>query len=347
VTLTREQIESQQRVVARRRQADAALTPDQEALLKLQSGAGNAAVSRAVLARELPSIIPKLDPPKPMDDAIKQQVVAYVQKMHVAIQDMNLHGTISMPEVVNWVRQNVPASLAATPFQIEQVVVEVLGVDTPPASRKVVSADGRSAEVEARILNSLPKPPKEFKIYAGPGTLTFAFSGSATYKAGPVTATADKDGGSVTVKEGDKSVTGKGSFAGDAFGLKASVKGLSFDAQIKKDSATKEWSHFTANVKIPIAGGETVEGRPPNEEISEAVMKAEGAIEDVIAYMAAGGSPTDEAVTSKMGVIKPALDKVSAAVEQKKGPQASLKITVGTGDPKLGSYGVVSLVINF
>ena len=35
------------------------------------------------------------------------------------------------------------------------------------------------------------------------------------------------------------------------------------------------------------------------------------------------------------------------AVEQRKEPQASLKITVGTGDPKLGTYGVVGLVIEF
>jgi hypothetical protein len=347
VTLTREQLESQQRYVARQRQQDPQLTPDQAALLKLQSGAGNAAVARAVLARDLPAVVPQIQPPAPMDGAIAMRVVAYLERMRLAIQLHNEQGTISMPELVNWVRQNVPEALAATPFQIEVVISDTLKGDTPPPSRKVVSADGRAAEVESRILNSLPKPPKEFKIYAGPGTLTFAFSGSAEAKLGAVTAKGDKDGGSVTVKDGDKSVTGSGNWAGDAFGLKASVKGLSFDAQIKKDSTTKAWSHFTANVKIPIAGGETVEGVPPTPEIAEAVMKAEGAIEDVIAYMAAGGSPTDEAVTSKMGVIKTALSAVTAAVEQRKGPQASLKITVGTGDPKLGSYGVVSLVVNF
>jgi hypothetical protein len=267
--------------------------------------------------------------------------------MKTTIQEHIIHGTISMPELVNMVRQSVPESLTYKPFDIEVVISETLGGLTPPYSRKVLTADGRSAELEATMLNSIPKPPKELKIYAGPGTLTFAFSGSAEAKLGPVTAKGDKDGGSVTVKDGEKSVTGGGNWAGDAFGLKASVKGLSFDAQIKKDSATKAWSHFTANVKIPIAGGETVEGVPPTAEITEAEMKAEGAIEDVIAYMAAGGSPTDEAVTSKMGVIKPALSNVTAAVEQRKGPQASLKITVGAGDPKLGSYGVVSLVVNF
>jgi hypothetical protein len=54
-----------------------------------------------------------------------------------------------------------------------------------------------------------------------------------------------------------------------------------------------------------------------------------------------------EFVKTKPGAIKPALSKVSAAVEQRKGPAARVKFSVGTGDPKLGSYGTVSLVIEF
>src|SRR4051812_24835282 len=300
-----------------------------------------------MLNRQLPDLMPRIQPPAPMDDAIRMRVVDYLERMRTAIQIHNLEGTISMPELVNWVRQNVPEALAATPFQIEVVIVETLAGDVPPPTRKQLSADGRAAEVESRMLNSIPKPPKELKIYAGPGALTFAFSGEAKLAVGAVTATADKDGGSVTVKDGDKSVTGSASFAGDSFGLKASVGGLSFDAQIRKDSGTKQWSKFNATVKIPITGGETVEGRPPHEEITQTVMQAEAAIEDVIAHISAGGSPTDEAVRSKMGLIKPALDTVGKAVEARKGPQASVKVTVGTGDPKLGSYGVVSLVIEF
>jgi alcohol dehydrogenase class IV len=90
-----------------------------------------------------------------------------------------------------------------------------------------------------------------------------------------------------------------------------------------------------------------VEERPPTEEITESVMKAQGAIADVIAHLQAGGSPTDDFVKAKMGDIKPAITKVSAAVEQRKGPKASVSVSVGGGDPKLGTYGMVSLVIEF
>jgi hypothetical protein len=346
VRLTREQLEEHQRHVARRKEPDAPLTREQEQMLKLQSGVGNAAIARAMLNRQLPDLVPRLGPPQPMEDAIRMKVVAYLERMRLAIQLHNMDGTMSMPELVNQVRQNVPEALAATPFQIEMAIVEVLGGDTPPPVRKVVTPDGRSQEVAARILNSIPKPPKELQLHAGPGTLTFAFAGEAKAHVGPVTAKADKDGGSVTVKQGEASLTGQASFAGDSVGLKASIKGLSFDAQLRK-GAGNEWSKFAATVKIPIGGDETVEDRPPLEEITAAVVQAEAAINDVVAHLAQGGSPSDEAVRSKMALIKPAFEKVGEAVEARKGPQAGLKLTVGTGDPKLGSYGVVSLVVEF
>jgi hypothetical protein len=316
VTLTREELEEHQRHVARRKEPDAPLTREQEQMLKLQTGVGNAAIARAMLNRQLPDLVPRLKPPQPMDDAIRMKVVAYLEKMRLAIQLRIEEGAISMPELVNQVRQNVPEALAATPLQIELVIAEVLAGDTPPPVREVVTPDGRQQQLAARILNSIPKPPQELQLHAGPGTLSFAFTGEAA-------------------------------FAGDSVGLKASIKGLSFDAQLRKDAGTKQWSKFTANVKIPIGGDETVEDRPPLEELTAAVMQAEAAINEVAAHLAQGGSPTDEVVRSKMALIKPAFEKVGEAVEARKGPQAGLKLTVGTGDPKLGTYGVVSFVVEF
>jgi hypothetical protein len=345
VTFSYEELEDGPRRSARR--PDEAPSPAADRILRLQASAGNAAVARAILARELPALVPPIRVQEmPADVAAK--VAAYLQTMRLAIQLRKQDGTISMPEVVNLVRQNVPESLTATPFQIELVVTDTLQGDTPPASRAAQSADGRSAQLEASILNHLPKPPKELKLYAGPGSLSFSMSGvEAAVKAGPVTATADKDGATVKVKEGGASVTGTASFQGDAFGLKAAVGGASFDASVHKDSATKQWSKWQASVKIPIAGGETVEERPPTEEITESVMKAQAAIADVIAHLQAGGSPGDDFVKQKMGDIKPAISKVSGAVEQRKGPKASVKLSVGSGDAKLGTYGMVSLVVEF
>lgn len=350
MTLSRQELEQWKRNTEQlpQKTPEPIVPPDQEAFMRLQNGVGNAALARAMLNRDdLPSVIPKLAPPEQMPAAIAAPVKAYLEKMRLAVQLRNQDGTMSMPELVNWIRQAVPESLQATIFQIQMVITDVLGQDTPPPVRKQTSADGRSAQVEASILNSLPHPPKELKIYAGPGQLTLGFTGTVELKAGPVKVDADKDGGKVEVKEGDKSVTGSASFAGDAFGLKASVGAASFEAQLKKDAATKEWSHFNATLKVPIAGGETVEERPPVEEVISSVIAAQGAIGDVVQHLREGGSPTDDVIKQKMALIKPAIDNVGKAVEQRKGPQASVKVTVGTGDPKLGTFGTISLVIEF
>ena len=52
-------------------------------------------------------------------------------------------------------------------------------------------------------------------------------------------------------------------------------------------------SKFTATVKIPIVGDETVEARPPVEEITESVLAAEAAINEVAGHLArAAARPT-------------------------------------------------------
>src|SRR4051794_15027126 len=108
-------------------------------MLKLQTGVGNAALARAMLNRQLPDLIPRIQPPAPMDEAIKMQVAAYLEKMRLAIQLHNEAGTISMPELVNQIRQNVPDALGATPYQIEVVITEILAGDTPPPVRKIAT----------------------------------------------------------------------------------------------------------------------------------------------------------------------------------------------------------------
>ena len=67
VSLTREELLEQQKQHQRVKEPDAPLTPQQEQMLKLQTGVGNAALARAMLNRELPDLVPRLQPPQPMD----------------------------------------------------------------------------------------------------------------------------------------------------------------------------------------------------------------------------------------------------------------------------------------
>jgi hypothetical protein len=251
-----------------------------------------------------------------------------------------------MPEVVAQVRREVPETQSTTAFQVEMEVRDVLGSDQPPDQRTTQTSQGDAAQLQARVSNALPKVPTEFKINAGPGTLAFSLSGIEAKAAG-VTVKAGPSGAEADVKKGDVSAGATASFAGDAFGVKASVGTASFDASIAKDPATKTWSKWSANFKFPIIGGETVEARPPIDEISQSVVQAQSAIAEVVAYLQNGGSPTDDFVKTKLAAIKPAISKVSAAVEQRKGPKASVKVSAGGGDPTLGTSVVVSLVIEF
>jgi hypothetical protein len=302
-------------------------------------------VTRIVVARDYASLGSPIAVPQ-MPTAVRMRVDAYLERMRLAIQLRNVDGTMSMPELVNMVRQNVPEALTVTPFQVEVAIVETLGKDTPPPARAKQTADGRSEQTAAAILNLLSKLPKELRFHAGPGLVVLSLSG-ATVEAGPVTGKATLGGGEVTLKGGTVSVTGTASYQGDTFGLKTSVGGASFDASIHRDDTTKDWSTWSASVKIPIAGGESVEERPPVQDLAESVTKAQAAIGDVIAHLRAGGKPTDDFVRKRMGDVKPAIGKVSSAVEQRKGPRASVKLSAGSGDPKLGSYGTASLVIEF
>ena len=92
-----------------------------------------------MLNRELPALVPKIAAPEPLPVPIAMRVVAYLERMRLAIMLRNRDGTISMPELVNLVRQNVPESLAGTPCQIEMEISETLGGDTPPPVRGVAA----------------------------------------------------------------------------------------------------------------------------------------------------------------------------------------------------------------
>ena len=163
-------------------------------------------MARAMLNRQLPELVPRSRLRSRW--AIKMRVVAYLERMRLAIQLHNREGTISMPELVN---QDPPerARRRSPPRRTRSrwLITETRRERRRPV-RKVVKPDGRSAR-SRRGSELDPEAAEGAQDPRRPGTLTFAFSGEAKLQAGPVTATADKDGGSVTVKEGDASVTGK------------------------------------------------------------------------------------------------------------------------------------------
>jgi hypothetical protein len=68
-----------------------------------------------------------------------------------------LEGRISMPEVVDRVRREVPEAAGTSHEAIRARVIDVVGV--LPETRGKPDLGGRKAEQEARISNLFPTPP--------------------------------------------------------------------------------------------------------------------------------------------------------------------------------------------
>lgn len=332
-----------------------------ERILGLQRTAGNAAVTRALLARQgsgsgtlvLPPLsgtggeVPGLGAAlcKPIPDDVAGEVKNFLQTRQVAIGIRVQEGSISMPEVVAMVRQQCPASLRIEPFQVETLVSEVMGIETPPPRRKNQTADGARAEIEALIANALPKPPTKVSLTSKYGALVLSLDGAQinTKIAGvKVQAKAGTSSGSIEGSSGSVSVKGEASFQGDSVGVSTKVGDVSFGAKLQKDKDT--WSKWSMELTIPVIG-EASDAVPPADQLRDAVVKADAAVARVIAHLEAGGSPTDDVVKQALDDIKPAIDAIDKATSKPKGPSVTVK---GTASGSSSGWSVgVSVVITF
>jgi hypothetical protein len=335
-------------------------------ILALQRTAGNAAVARAVLARDpntawVPPIgsgytigggyglkgisAPGVYVPPPIPDDVAAAVKSYVQTRQIAIGERVKAGSVSMPEVVAQTRAECPAALRIEPYQVAALVGEVMGRETPPETRGKLTVDGARAQIEASISNSFKLPPTSVTLRNKAGSLELSISGikAETKIAGAkVTATADKDSGSIEASKGGVSVKAEGSFKGDSFGVGTKVGDVSFGAKIEKEKDA--WSKWSMSVSIPVVG-EAADAVPPADQLHDAVVKANDAVGRVISHVTSGGSPTDDVVKNALADIKPAIDAVDKATSKPKG--SSVTVTGTASGSSSGWSAGVSVVITF
>jgi hypothetical protein len=350
---------------AHQRRRRAAEEPDQNtsAVLALQRAAGNRAVS-ALVQREdgtgtfsplaprapnlnLPPTSPLAQGPPRLAEDVAAKVRTYLEGRRYEIGSRVSDGTISMPEVVQSVRESVPDAASAAVADIERVVRDAFGGITPPPVRRKRSAAGAGAEIAARIANALPSAPK-LRLDIGQGSISLSLSGLvATGKVGgaTVTATGTPSGGEVTAEGDGASVTVKGGT--DAFGLEAKVDRAAFEAKIEKDDRSGAWSKWEIGLRVAIVGDEPLEAMPDIPELTETVQKAESAVRQIIGYLQGGGKPTDDRVKALMKDVKPAIEGVKRAVDKPKGPRVTVGGSVKGGDEKLGTTAGLSLIVEF
>lgn len=366
-------MESSSRVRGESRRPRGAADPDRSAderpperVVTLQRAAGNRAVSGLVQRQgtggwtfspiaprppdlRLPATSPLAGTPATrLSEEAAAKVRAYLEGRRYEIGSKVSDGAISMPEVVQQVRENVPESVSAPIADIEAQVRAVFGGITPPPVRRTRTAQGAGAEIGARIANALPSAPK-LRVDIGGGSIRLTAAGVvASAKAGSatVTATGGPSGGELKAEDGSASIAVTGSAT--AFGLEAKLDRAAFAAKIEKDDRSGAWSKWELGLRIAVVGDEPLEEMTDIPGLSETVAKAEAAIRGIVAHLQAGGRPDDPKVKELMKDVKPAIEGVKRAVEK---PASGPRVTVGAsakgGDEKLGTTAGLSLIVEF
>jgi len=287
------------------------------------------------------------EPAKGLTPDVAAAIRQYLADRRYEIGNKVSDGAISMPELVQSIRESVPGAASAPVDQIEKVVRETMGGTTPPPARRKRTAQGAGQELAARIANALPSAPRLRVDFSG-GSVGLTMSGlvaSTNVGAGKVTATGTPGGGEVTAEKGGTSVTASGS--ADAFGLKAKFEHAAFEAKIEKDAKTGSWSKWEVGVRVSVAGSEPLEPMPDIPELRDTAVKAEKAIRGIIEHLQAGGKPDDAKVKELMKDVKPAVEGVKRAVETPAGPRVTVGAGVKGGDDKLGTVAGVTLIVEF
>ncbi|HET6692167.1 MAG TPA: hypothetical protein VFG74_15020 [Miltoncostaeaceae bacterium] len=314
----------------------------------IMQGGGTSAVTPPPIYLNVPPTS-KLagEPAQGLTPDVAAAIRRYLEGRRYEIGNKVADGAISMPELVQAIRETVPGAASAPVDQIEKVVRDTMGSTTPPPARRKRTAQGAGQELAARIANALPSAPRLRVDFSG-NSVALTMQGlvaSTTVGGAKVTATGTPGGGEVTAEKGGASVTASGS--ADAFGLTAKVERAAFEAKIEKDEKTGAWSKWEVGLRVSVTGGEPLEPVPDIPELRETAVKAEKAIRGIVSHLQAGGKPDDARVKELMKEVKPAIEGVTRAVETPAGPRVTVGGSVKGGDDKLGTVAGLSLIVEF
>ncbi len=316
------------------------------------TGLAVAAQSGPTLTRSSLLPGPEFFAPRPIPADVRQRIEDWLDSRRIGISIQTDAGTISMPEVVARIRDEVPGAADVEVFQVEQLARQRLGHAAPPQTRGRQTPSGQTSELVARLKNLLGA---KVEVGTDAANLVVSITGVVGRLRAPgVEATAEAGAGGV---EGRVSVGGRATVTAtpDSFGLRTTfpmgrTNGV-FAARLSRSGDT--WSRWSTSFSFPIVGRTLVDARPAVDAIGSSVRAAEQAIRDIAAHLHGGGSPTDDVVRERIGQITPAISNVGKAVEEQPGPSVTLRVQAGGGPREIGGRQVqeatagVSLVIVF
>jgi hypothetical protein len=319
-------------------------------LLALQRTAGNAAVARAVIARQGGAVptglgmrggggagVPNLFPPlgggvdmkmleglQQRQEEIKQIILRWIEPNRPRIQGQVLTG-MSLPEVVDMIRSAVPEAAELASEQIGAIAQQAMGGVQIPAHR----LEHVEREFAAQLKNALRNVPTSLSVGREGGRLSISFSGlEAEARAGATTvkAGATPGGGEASVSHRDVEVGAEGSWSDKTVGLTTKVGPIAFGAEIKvgNGGSISSW-------QVGIGIGNAGALGPLIPSTQKAVRSAADAVGEVAGHLRRGGKPTDSFVTDRLKTIREGfapLQTIAAAT----GPTAGVTLSGEGGE---------------
>jgi hypothetical protein len=304
--------------------------PPPHPVLDLQAAAGNQAVARALLQRDsidlitqavpagAPTIVPGLN--TPLDPSImagldkrqkevQAKVRAWLAQNLPAVRGHVVSG-MSLPEVIDLVRTNVPEASELSPETVGKCAVAVVAPMTIPPHR----LSKRELELGAELRNAMAKVPTELKIGGAGAWAKVSISGlEAEAKLGGATVSgqAGPSSGSVGVKKG--SGEAKAEYDWDektiALDTKVGPIGLGGKIGMGKGGSPDTWE---IHIGVPRAGALG----PLLPSTQKAVRDGGEAVSGIIRHLRAGGKASDAVVQDHLKTIKKGIEPLSKLTEE-------------------------------
>lgn len=303
-------------------------------------------------SRPTGSLVPKLTPEQlasifaeeeAKQDRLRPLVTRWLEAKRGWISDQVIQGTLSMPELVALIRDEVEGAMDVPPVFIEQVAKQHLGRGAPPRTRRQVSQAGVLSEIAAIISSATSA---RIKVGTDAVGLTVGITGVVTGKVevGGVEASVEAD----AKKAGIEGVKGKAKVG--PVGVQATHKSVGLDIEFpfvggskgKLKGSVSKGGAWKVGISLPLAGSKPIAAHPTAEAIGKSVREAEAAAREIVSVLNRGEEPDEAALenlASKVGSALKTVEKVAKPGKSATGPQLTLDLGVEGGQRELPGAG--------
>jgi hypothetical protein len=271
-----------------------------------------------MLLRDTPTLLPGIN--TPLDPSImagldkrqkevEAKVRAWLGQNLPAVRGHVVTG-MSLPEVIDLVRTNVPESTELAP----EIVGKCAQAAVAPMTIAAHRLTQRDLELAAELRNAMPNVPTELKIGGAGAWAKVSITGAeAAVKVGgaEITGEATPSSGSVGVKKGGAEAKAEVDWDEKTIGLDTKVGPIGLGGKIGmgKNGGPDTWE---LHLGVPRAGALG----PLLPSTQKAVRDGGEAVSGIIRHLRAGGKPGDSVVQDHLKTIKKGIEPLSKLTEE-------------------------------